>query len=287
MVTTPLPTATPVPQLVPSWFADVDVRAGGGSGADAIGFPVPSGGPVPAELEADLGELERAGFSPAVGSALAEPRHGGPALVAVGLGEAGALTAAAVRDAAAAFARSVPRDGALAFLVPSSAAVPPDEAAAAVVEGVLLARHRFDLRSTPRASDAVPVSSLVLVAPGGADDAVAAGAARGLVTARAAMMSRDLATCPAVLLTAEAIAQVAVEVGGPVGLEVEVTDRDGLVALGCGGLLGVNRGSANEPRMVRLTYTPAGEPTGHLGLVGKGIMYDAGGISLKPSDESH
>jgi leucyl aminopeptidase len=89
------------------------------------------------------------------------------------------------------------------------------------------------------------------------------------------------------MLTAEAMADVAVQVGGQVGLEVEVTDRAGLVALGCGGLLGVNRGSVNEPRMVRMTYTPPGEPTGHLGLVGKGIMYDAGGISLKPSDESH
>jgi len=287
MVTTPLPSPVPVERLVPSWFAPVDVHVGDPVGADAIGLPVLAGGAVPAELGTDLAALTRAGFTPTVGSALAEPRRDGPALVAVGLGEPAALTAAALRDAAAAFARAVPRDGALAFVLPSSDEVGPGEAAAAVVEGILLARHRFDLRSAPRPADPVAVTSAVLVAAPDDREAAAAGAARGLVLARAAMMSRDLATCPAVLLTAEAIARVAVELGAAVGVDVEVTDRDGLVTLGCGGLLGVNRGSATEPRMVRLAYTPAGEPTGHLGLVGKGIMYDAGGISLKPSDESH
>ena len=77
------------------------------------------------------------------------------------------------------------------------------------------------------------------------------------------------------------------------GLEVEVFDKDALVELGCGGLLGVNMGSDEPPRMIKLTYRPAGAdgspatPTGHLALVGKGIMYDAGGISLKPSDAMH
>jgi leucyl aminopeptidase len=56
--------------------------------------------------------------------------------------------------------------------------------------------------------------------------------------------------------------------------------------MGCGGILGVNLGSVDEPRLVRMSYRPD-SPTGHLGLVGKGIMYDSGGISLKPSDESH
>ena len=58
--------------------------------------------------------------------------------------------------------------------------------------------------------------------------------------------------------------------------------------MGCGGILGVNLGSTDEPRLIKMTYRPGRRaPTGHLGLVGKGIMYDSGGISLKPSDESH
>ena len=59
-----------------------------------------------------------------------------------------------------------------------------------------------------------------------------------------------------------------------------------LEEMGCGALLGVNRGSAEEPRLVRIAYRPEGA-TAHLGLVGKGIMYDSGGISLKPSNASH
>ena len=68
---------------------------------------------------------------------------------------------------------------------------------------------------------------------------------------------------------------------------MEVFDEPALWELGCGGLLGVNAGSHDEPRMIKLTYRPDGEPTGHLTLVGKGIMYDSGGISLKPADGTH
>ncbi len=57
--------------------------------------------------------------------------------------------------------------------------------------------------------------------------------------------------------------------------------------MGCGGLLGVNKGSVEPPRMIRLRYLPTGDAVAHLALVGKGIMYDSGGISLKPSDASH
>jgi leucyl aminopeptidase len=85
------------------------------------------------------------------------------------------------------------------------------------------------------------------------------------------------------------MAEVAIAVGAQTGLEVETFDRDALLQMGCGGLLGVNRGSVDEPRMIRLTYRPTSPDasTGHLTLVGKGIMYDSGGISLKPSDASH
>jgi leucyl aminopeptidase len=82
------------------------------------------------------------------------------------------------------------------------------------------------------------------------------------------------------------MAERAVAVAAETGLGVEVFDKDKLAAMGCGGMTGVNQGSTEPPRMVKLTYTPR-NPTGHLVLVGKGVMYDSGGISLKPSDASH
>ena len=103
------------------------------------------------------------------------------------------------------------------------------------------------------------------------------------MSARAA----DSAPTPPSHLTATDMAEVAEQLGGRFGFHVESFDKQQLIEMGCGGLLGVNAGSAEEPRLIKLRYTPAGESTGHLGLVGKGIMYDSGGISLKPSDPMH
>ena len=79
---------------------------------------------------------------------------------------------------------------------------------------------------------------------------------------------------------------MATDVAASSGLQIEVFDEDALAELGCGGLLGVNAGSAEPPRMIRLTYRPE-NTTGHLAMVGKGVMYDSGGISLKPTDPMH
>jgi leucyl aminopeptidase len=252
---------------------------------DAVAELVDIDGEIPAHLGVDRAALKRSGFQGKVGQALCVPRSGGPASVVVGAGKRDELGARAVRNAAAAFARAVPDDARLAFAVPPLADGSPAEAAQAIVEGVLLARYSFDLRG--RTDAPVTVTELRLLADDQSRSDVEAGAQRGKTTADAAMLGRDLANCPGSMLTATRMAEVALEVGGRHGLQVEVFDRDALVELGCGGLLGVNQASAEPPRMVRLRYGPDGEPAGRLTLVGKGIMYDSGGISLKPSDAVH
>jgi leucyl aminopeptidase len=178
----------------------------------------------------------------------------------------------------------VPHQKRLAVELPAGdTGLPPTDFAAAVVEGVVLTRWRFLIG---RGSEEPTLESVVIVAPDAVADDVRAGMERGRVLAYAAMLGRDLANCPAAVLSAERMALVAEEVGRRSGLEVEVFGKDELIEMGCGGLLGVNMGSVDEPRMVRLRYVPDA-PTGHLALVGKGIMYDSGGISLKPSDDSH
>lgn len=102
----------------------------------------------------------------------------------------------------------------------------------------------------------------------------------------AAQLSRDLANSPPTHLTATAMAELARRLGAETGLGVEVFGKAALIEMGCGGLLGVNAGSAQPPVMIKLTYRPP-QPRGHLALVGKGIMYDSGGISLKPADGTH
>ncbi len=274
--------------VAPSLDAKVDVRVvslGDAVDAEALAVPVTSDGEVPEILGIDLAALDKAGFTPKVGKAIAFPSSHAPVLVAVGVGTVAELDTATLRDAAAAFARAVPNDSKLATRVPDTETLPAAHAAAAIVEGILLARYRFSMHSTARGP--VAVDSIVLVAPEGKNDEVAKGAARGLVTARAACLGRDLATCPAGVLTATRLGELAIELAADAGLTVEVHDKAAVTKMGLGGLLGVNKGSVQEPRMIVLKYVPPQKPTGHLALVGKGIMYDSGGISLKPGDLSH
>jgi leucyl aminopeptidase len=281
--------APEVSDVIPSMRRTVAVRAVPNdvelSDVDAVAVPVGADRDVPKEVGYDRAVLARSGFTGQVGQALPLPTPDGAARVAVGVGPADRLDTATLRRAAAAFARAVPDDTRLGARLPDLPQVPAGTAAAAVVEGILLARYRFDRSSRPRAGAAV--TEIVLCTSPDRQEDAQAGARRGLVVATAALLGRDLANCPAAELTAARMAEAAIEVAARSGLRIEVFDRDALVALGCGGLLGVNKGSVEPPRMVRLRYDPPGEPTGRLTLVGKGVMYDSGGISLKPSDASH
>lgn len=276
---------------VPSAARTVAVRVLDRDATDLTALPVlgvalPTDGTVPAVLGLDRDRLAELGCTGQVGQALVLPTAQ-RTLVAVGTGDA--PSAAALRDAAAAFARAVRAEPAIATTLADvrAGAVEPVDAAQAVVEGILLARYRYDqLRSGPRAGGG-GVEEIVLVVAGPDVAAALAGARRGTVLARAAAVARDLANTPAGHLTAPDLADVAVRLGAASGLQVQVLDRAALEELGCGGLLGVNAGSAVGPRMIRLDYAPAGAPRGHLGLVGKGITYDSGGISLKPSNAMH
>ncbi|MFC6159923.1 leucyl aminopeptidase family protein [Kribbella jiaozuonensis] len=250
--------------------------------ADALAVPVAAGVEPPEELGTDLAGLESAGFTGKRGQTLVLPRADGPVRVAVGIGDRGEADATLVRDLAAEFARAVPWHKKLAVEVASEDfGVSVADFAQAVTEGVLLARWRYFVG---RDAEQPTLESLLIVASD--DDTAAAGVERGRIVAAACSLGRDLANCPATTLSAVRMAEVAAEVGGAAGLEVEIFDKEQLIAMGCGGILGVNRGSVEPPRMVRLRYQPA-DPTGRIALIGKGVMYDSGGISLKPSDESH
>ncbi|ALV45368.1 leucyl aminopeptidase [Arthrobacter alpinus] len=272
--------------VIPSHSAQftVHVITSAAADVDAICVPVLTDGLVHEALGIEADSLSRAGFEAKIGAVLTLPKNP-VTVVATGFGDAGALTVAGIRDAAAAFAVATGKARRLAVHLEHVPDLAMGDAAAAFIEGVLLARYHFDLRTTPAAS--VPVERLVLIVDGPDVAAAQSGADRGRITARATMLARDLATAPAGMLTATRMAEVAVSLGEEFAFNVEVFDKEALVELGCGGLLGVNKGSVEPPRMIVMHYLPDGTPTGHLGLVGKGIMYDSGGISLKPGDLSH
>ncbi|MDO5736889.1 MAG: leucyl aminopeptidase [Propionibacteriaceae bacterium] len=249
--------------------------------AGAVGHAVFAGeGAEAAGLTSE--RLAELGFSGAAGQTLLVVGVDGPRVVLVGAGARDDADAHAVRDAAAVFTRAVQDVDAVAFTLPDTV-VPTADVAAAAVEGAVLARyvHRIGV------DVGTSLSSLTLVAsPSDTADAEF-GAERGRHQSLAAELARDLAGTPGGILTATRLGQVAIELGQSAGLEVTVVERDELVELRCGGLLGVNLGSDEPPVMIKLVYRPEGEPTGKLALVGKGIMYDAGGLALKPGDAMH
>ncbi len=274
----------PAPSLDRAARTSIGVASSAPAAATALGVPVSTSGRIPDLLGADRRRLKGWGFEAEIGSTFVIPADDGVLHVASGVGDATALDSAAIRHAAAAFARTAAGHDQLAIQLDGLGDVPIEVAAQAVVEGVLLARYRYDaLRSRPGGKG---VRRLTLVV---ADDAIAAaraGARRGQAFAAATMLARDLANAPHNHLSATRMGEIAARLGAELGFEVEIFDKDALVEMGIGGLLGVNAGSAEPPRMIKLTYRPPAA-TGRLAMVGKGIMYDSGGIALKPADLVH
>jgi leucyl aminopeptidase len=271
----------PVPSISRLDAVQIGVAPVAPGSATSVAVFVASDGDVDAGLGLDRERLVAAGFDASPGSTLVLPAASGPLLVAVGTGPAGSLDDATVRTAAAAFARAARGHADVAVPLAGLAGVEPDAAAAAVIEGVLLARYAYD--ALRREAKGTALERLTIVA----DADVAAGVTRGRALAAATSLARDLANTPHSHLSASIFADIAVNLGADRGLEVEVFDKEALIELGCGGLLGVNQGSAAPPRMIKLTYRPPGEPSGRLTFVGKGIMYDSGGLAIKPGDEVH
>lgn len=150
-------------------------------------------------------------------------------------------------------------------------------AAEALALGLILGTYRFGAYKP--APEGTTLGSISVVAKGGAR----AGAAleRGVAIATATVLVRDLVNTPGGDLTPKAFAAEAVKVAQDAGLEIEVLDKAAIRKAKLGGLLGVNRGSAQEPRFVKITHRPEGRAKGKVALVGKGVTFDAGGLSIK------
>lgn len=242
----------------------------------------------------DLAELaERAGLTGAageaftvhlplpVGSSVEMPWAGlPPRIVLVGVGDE---SPTALRRAGAALARATRGLRRVAATV--GAQTHHDEAGAAqaaraVAEGYLLAAYRQP-RLSAKQDEKVP-ADLVLLGRSGAAVADAVESAR--IGAGATWLVRDLTNTPSHVKDPAWMADQARRLGARAGLDVQVLGPRELAAGGFGGILAVGAGSASTPRLVRVTYTPAGGGGRHVVVVGKGITYDTGGLSIKPRE---
>ena len=255
--------------------------------ATAFAVAVPAKGALPREVPVSRAQLSAMGFEGKPGQVATLPGRGASVVIAVGVGDARAMDASALRTAAAHVARAGASHAHLATDLAAHGKGDRASLVQAVVEGLRLATHRYDALKGDKGATPT-LAQVSLVVPAAAQSAARAGVARGTTIADAVCLARDLANMPPAYLTARMLADRAVAVAGAAGLRAEVFNKDQLLAMGCGGMIGVNQGSVEPPRMVRLTYTGTGRgKRPHLVLVGKGVTYDSGGISLKPSDPSH
>jgi leucyl aminopeptidase len=233
---------------------------------------------LPAELASAPGAADtKASFKKLT---LVHPEQPGRVLV-VGLGKREDLDAERARIAAALAAKEARKLAAtsLAWVVPEHA--DRDALVEGLVTGTILGAYRFDRFKSADPDDPAPavIDSLTLLAA--EDSAPAAEAAR--VCAEAQNRARDLQSLPSNVATPAYLAGRAEEIAAAhEAISVEVFGRDEIAAKEMGGLVAVSQGGAEDPRLIVLRY--AGGGSGEtLGLVGKGVTFDTGGISLKPS----
>ncbi|MEU4492576.1 leucyl aminopeptidase [Streptomyces sp. NPDC023998] len=214
-----------------------------------------------------------------------------PVVIAVGLGPVPekdeAYPTESLRRAAGSAARTLTGTKKAAFALPIEAS----EDAEAIAEGALLGAYAFnayrgvekDAKNTKDGNGAkLPLAEVALLGAKPRDKAYKAAAERAIALTEEINRARDLINTPPNDLTPEAFAAVATAAGKENGIKVQVLDEKALLKGGFGGILGVGQGSQNPPRLVKLTYTHS-KAAKTLALVGKGITYDSGGISLKPA----
>jgi len=244
-------------------------------GTDLLAVGLAEGGELPAPIASAAGADDApTGFKK---TALLRP-DGLPPVLVVGLGESDELDPERLRVVAAIVAKEASRLRArsLAWALPEA----DDSAAAAeaLVAGTILASYRFDRFKSGDGDDSPRLEALTLVGP--AELEGAAEVAR--VAAEAQNRARDLQNIPANVATPTFLAERAEEIAaGSEALSTETLGRAELEAKGMGGILAVSQGGPEEPKLVVLRYRGGGSgPT--LALVGKGVTFDTGGISLKP-----
>ncbi|HEX9967558.1 MAG TPA: leucyl aminopeptidase [Solirubrobacterales bacterium] len=216
--------------------------------------------------------------------AIVHPEQPARAL-AVGLGKRDVMEPERARVAAALATKEAARLEAtsVAWVLPE--AEDAEAIAAAIVEGTILGDYRFDRFLSRDPDDPSPPRSATLTVIGPEALARAVQAAR--IRAGAQNRARDLQSLPSNVATPSYLAARAEEIAaGSEAVSVEVLGRDEIAAKDMGGLVAVSQGSEEEPRLIVLRYSGGGAgPT--LGLVGKGVTFDTGGISLKPSAAMH
>jgi leucyl aminopeptidase len=245
-----------------------------GSAADAAVLVVPDLSESTTSLDSYPGLAEALAAVGFTGAASAYARVHAPGvtdhpLAVVGVGTS--PSPSAVRNAAGTAFRQLTGFGTVALALAPGL----EDFAVAAAEGAVLGGHRFDGYRTKKG----PGRATNVLLHANVDDSAVA---RVQTVGDAVALVKDLVNVPAEWQSPADLAQSAVESVADLDVTVEVLDEQALASQGFGGILGVGQGSDRPPRLVRLDYSPTGAAR-HIALVGKGITFDTGGLSLKPA----
>ncbi len=163
----------------------------------------------------------------------------------------------------------------------------PQAASQALVEGTLLGNYRFRRYKTEKDEVILPENLYIIENDAQKVASISAGVRRGQTIAAAVNLARDLVNHPANHMTPTKMAAQAAEIAGKNALQLEVLDEEAIAALGMNAFLAVAQGSHEPPRLIVMKYTGNPGSKNLLALVGKGVTFDSGGISLKPSEGMH
>ncbi|NNJ08734.1 leucyl aminopeptidase [Chloroflexales bacterium ZM16-3] len=204
-------------------------------------------------------------------------------LLLLGLGKAGSLSLDGVRQAAALAAQKAQdlKVAAFSFALPASMSLAAAAAGQAFAEGAELGLYSF-LRYKTSPSESADVTAATLFVDADAD-LFQSGVAVGLAVSGGVALARDLANGPGNDITPTALGETAIDLGERHGFRVTVLDKAQLTEQGFHGILAVGQGSAQEPRFIVMEHGSAAEGAPTVCLVGKGITFDTGGISIKPA----
>jgi leucyl aminopeptidase len=264
------------------------IQPGGTSDADTVAVGVFADEQPPPHAPEQLSQLLSSGEARSSFKALALTHADGKRWLLAGLGERKDFTPERARVVAA-LVRERARELSTRALCWELPAGERETVAAALVEGTILSDYRFErFKSSTAKDEPDAVKSLERLIISGEGD-LDATTAQATLVAEAVNRARELQNRPGNDLTPTALADYAKALGEEIDeLTVEVEGRDGIVARGMGAFAAVAQGSYEEPALITLRYDGAGAPGGpssgapKLGLVGKAVTFDSGGISLKP-----
>ncbi len=162
--------------------------------------------------------------------------------------------------------------------------ISPETVAQCIVEGAMLASYKFNKYKTGDEDKENNLKELYIVNTDNsmADD-MHEGIKIGKALADGTIIARDLINEPSNIVTPEAMADKAMEIANKHGLEIKISEREDMQKLGMDCFLGVAQGSDKPPKLITIKYFGGDKDDGVLGLVGKGLTFDSGGISIKPS----